>query len=198
MTADAFLRLSDDPAALDGYGPITAASARALLAVDATLRLAITDPAGRLAYLSRSTRLADGRLAEHVISRDQVCQMLGCNTRAERCDLDHIRKHRDGGPTCACNLAPLCRRHHRMKDTGGWQLTRRGEQHVWITPTGRVYPIRPETINPAAFPDPVIPACLGCTVHPHTAPPPHTTLEADAEPEPEPEPEPVTELPCPF
>ena len=34
----------------------------------------------------------------------------------------HIPSSR-GGPTCPCNLAPLCRRHHRIKTHGGWTYT---------------------------------------------------------------------------
>ena len=30
---------------------------------------------------------------------------------------------RQGGATCTCQLAPLCRRHHRLKTHGGWTYT---------------------------------------------------------------------------
>ena len=59
---------------------------------------------------------------------------------AARCDLDHTRPWDEGGPTCECNLAPLCRHHHRCKQAQGWQL----EQPepgvlIWRTPSGRSY-----------------------------------------------------------
>ncbi len=49
-----------------------------------------------------------------------------------------------GGLTCECDLAPLCRHHHRCKQAEGWEL----EQPepgvlVWRTPAGRRYVTRP-------------------------------------------------------
>jgi hypothetical protein len=49
-----------------------------------------------------------------------------------------------GGQTCECNLAPLCRRHHRAKQAQGWRL----EQSepgvmVWTLPHGRSYRVQP-------------------------------------------------------
>ncbi|MCU1677358.1 MAG: hypothetical protein JWM93_2116 [Frankiales bacterium] len=111
MTEDAYLGRSDAPAMLDQYGPITAQAARDLINAHTTLRIAITDAAsGGLRHLSSPSRLASGRLAEHVVSRDLTCRMLGCNRPAERCDLDHTVRHPDGGPTCACNLVHS--KHH--------------------------------------------------------------------------------------
>jgi hypothetical protein len=60
------------------------------------------------------------------------------------CDLDHTDPHHQGGRTCECNLAPLCRHHHRCKQADGWRL----EQPepgvlVWHTPTGRTYTTTP-------------------------------------------------------
>ena len=48
------------------------------------------------------------------------CVFPFCTRRARRCDLDHRCPHGDGGATCPCNLAPLCRTHHRMKTFSGW------------------------------------------------------------------------------
>ena len=39
------------------------------------------------------------------------------------CDRDHATPHAQGGATCTCQLAPLCRRHHRLKTHGGWTYT---------------------------------------------------------------------------
>ena len=48
------------------------------------------------------------------------CVFPFCTRRTRRCDLDHRCPHGDGGPTCPCNLSPLCRTHHRMKTFSGW------------------------------------------------------------------------------
>ncbi len=39
----------------------------------------------------------------------------GCGRPAARCDLDHAIAWDQGGLTCECGLAPLCRHHHRCK-----------------------------------------------------------------------------------
>jgi hypothetical protein len=57
-----------------------------------------------------------------------------------RCDEDHTVPYGEGGRTCECNLAPLCRRHHQAKQAPGWKLEQpRPGQMVWTTPAGRKY-----------------------------------------------------------
>lgn len=43
-----------------------------------------------------------------VRARDPVCSFPGCSVRAARCEIDHVTPYGDGGPTCPCNLRPLC------------------------------------------------------------------------------------------
>ncbi len=45
-----------------------------------------------------------------------------------------------GGPTCSCNIAPLCRRHHRLKTHSTWTYTplERGT-YLWTSPHGYQY-----------------------------------------------------------
>ena len=48
--------------------------------------------------------------------------------------------HDRGGPTCGCNLAPLCRKHHRAKTHTPWTYQRLGTGvYLWTTPHGRRY-----------------------------------------------------------
>jgi hypothetical protein len=46
----------------------------------------------------------------------------------------------EGGPTCSCQIAPLCRRHHRLKTHGGWTyyILEPGS-YVWRSPHGYQY-----------------------------------------------------------
>jgi len=72
--------------------------------------------------------------------RTTSCSWPGCGRPAVRCDLDHTIPHDKDGLTCECNLAPLCRRHHRCKQAERWRL----EQPMpgimaWLTPAGRRY-----------------------------------------------------------
>jgi hypothetical protein len=58
------------------------------------------------------------RLRRQVTLRAHHCVYPYCTRRAEACDLDHIHPHAHGGATCPCNLAALCRGHHRFKTSG--------------------------------------------------------------------------------
>lgn len=71
-------------------------------------------------------------------SRHATCVFPTCNRRSDCCDLDHTTAYGEGaGITCRCNLAPLCRRHHRTKQTPGWKLLQLWPGLlVWITPSG--------------------------------------------------------------
>jgi hypothetical protein len=84
------------------------------------------------------------KLAHLVKARNATCTAPGCGRRAARCDLDHTDPHHDGGLTCECNLAPLCRHHHRCKQADGWRLEQpRPGVLVWHTPAGRTYTTAP-------------------------------------------------------
>jgi len=88
------------------------------------------------------------RLRHLVAIRQPTCSFPGCRRPAIRCDEDHTLPYDQGGRTCECNLAPLCRRHHRAKQARGWQLTQpEPGTMVWITPSGRSY-----ATGPAAYP----------------------------------------------
>ena len=74
------------------------------------------------------------RLLEH---RDRRCCFPGCRRPVRHCDADHSIPFHRGGVTCPCNLAMLCRRHHRTKQSKTWRI-----EHIWpgvilwIGPTG--------------------------------------------------------------
>ncbi len=84
------------------------------------------------------------KLAHLIKARNATCTAPGCGRRAARCDLDHTHPHHDGGLTCECNLAPLCRHHHRSKQAEGWRLEQpQPGVLVWHTPAGRTYTTTP-------------------------------------------------------
>ena len=81
-----------------------------------------------------------------VRARNRTCAFPGCRRPAAACDLDHTIPWDQGGPTCPCNLAPLCRRHHRTKQAPGWTLTQPEPGTLeWTAPHGRRYTVRPST-----------------------------------------------------
>ena len=84
------------------------------------------------------------RLQRLVRARASTCTAPGCRRPAAACDLDHTRGYDDDGWTCECNLAPLCRHHHRVKQTEGWQLRQPSPGVMtWTTPAGRRYTTLP-------------------------------------------------------
>ena len=78
------------------------------------------------------------RLAEQVKLRDAWCVFPWCTRPARSSDCDHIVPHAEGGATCDCNLAPLCRRHHRLKTHApGWRYTGIDPgTYLWSSPYG--------------------------------------------------------------
>jgi hypothetical protein len=81
----------------------------------------------------------------HVVNVRQVtCGFPGCRNPAARCDQDHTIPHGQGGRTCECNLACLCRRHHQAKQAQGWSLDQpEPGVLIWRLPHGRSYRVDP-------------------------------------------------------
>jgi hypothetical protein len=66
-----------------------------------------------------------------------TCVFPWCTRSARRCDKDHRVPYDAGGATCDCNLAPLCRRHHRLKTHRGYSYTIiEPATWLWRTPHG--------------------------------------------------------------
>jgi hypothetical protein len=86
---------------------------------------------------------------QHLVKvRNARCTAPGCGRPAARCDLDHTVAWDQGGLTCECDLAPLCRHHHRCKQSQGWKLEQTSPGVLrWETPAGRTY-----TTTPTAYP----------------------------------------------
>ncbi|NPC97120.1 HNH endonuclease signature motif containing protein [Nocardioides sp. zg-DK7169] len=77
------------------------------------------------------------RLADQTRLGQPVCAFPWCERPARRCDTDHVIAHGDGGPTCSCNLAPLCRRHHRAKTHTAWAYDKTdAATYLWRSPHG--------------------------------------------------------------
>ena len=80
---------------------------------------------------------APARMLARVELTHQTCVFPWCTRPARRCDKDHGVPYDDGGATCDCNLAPLCRRHHRVKTHRGFRYTIiEPGTWLWRTPHG--------------------------------------------------------------
>jgi hypothetical protein len=85
-------------------------------------------------------------MRELVILRDRHCAFPRCDHDARDCDLDHLDPYvpmDEGGPpgqTDPHNLAPLCRRHHRLKTFTRWRYRRLSTgDYQWTDPSGRTH-----------------------------------------------------------
>jgi hypothetical protein len=150
------LGVGDEPAMLEGYGPIDADTARTLASQAPSFTRILTHPVtGTVLDIDRNPFRVPADLRRWLQVRDETCRFPGCNKRAVHSDLDHTHARMDGGKTCAVNLEHLCRRHHVMKHKCGWKVTQLpGGTLNWVSPTGRVYRTAPAVIiGPAPSPE---------------------------------------------
>jgi len=134
--------LADVPGELAGYGPVIADIARQVAADQekAEWRYTVTDPDGELVSVGTTRRRPTAAQKRWVQAQNPTCVFPGCRMPAVGCDLDHTRRHVDGGPTTEANLEPACRHDHRVKDEGDWKLRRiRPGAYEWASPIGHTY-----------------------------------------------------------
>jgi hypothetical protein len=90
--------------------------------------------------VSSATDQVPVRIAEHVTLRDTTCVFPWCTRPARTCDKDHLHPRGRNGPTCTCNIAPLCRSHHRLKTHTPWTYTTLDPgTYLWTSPHGHTY-----------------------------------------------------------
>ncbi|SDS06895.1 protein of unknown function [Agromyces flavus] len=171
------LGVSDEPAELDGYGPIDADTARRLAGHAPSLhRLLVHPESGAALSYGRTTYRAGADLAGYVRVRDGGCRFPGCARRATTTDLDHTAAWAHGGRTDADNLAHLCRAHHRLKHHTGWRMVHEpGGTIRWTSPAGHHLTTHPERpFTPVGRPGTPLPA-------PPAPPPTETDLHEPVE-----------------
>ena len=152
------LGLSDEPATLDGYGPIPPSMARRLVADGATSFLRVlTDPRdGAPLEIGRTSYRLTKPMRQWLRLRDAKCTFPNCNNHSLDNDADHILAWADGGGTGVANLGQPCPKHHRLKHATAWRPVgaTRDEPPGWISPTGRSYPAEYQDWEPPTWPEP--------------------------------------------
>jgi hypothetical protein len=146
VNLETLLGLVDDPAEMDGHGPITPQLARALaFAEGSTWRRLVTDPIhGHLLDYGRTTYTPPAPLKDHIRARDVTCRTPNCTQPATHCDQDHLIPW-PAGTTSEDNLCAECRWHHRLKHEGRWiHRLSDNPNHppgtiLIISPTGHTY-----------------------------------------------------------
>lgn len=139
---------SDEPATLDGYGPIDADTARRLTAHAPSFYRILTHPvSSTILDVDRTSYRPPADLKRWLALRDGTCRFFGCGRSAKLCDLDHTRQWATGGTTSAGNLAHLSRRHHTLKGESRWKVEQdAGGILTWTSPTGAI-----RTTDPPPF-----------------------------------------------
>ena len=80
------------------------------------------------------------RLRTRMTLQHPTCVFPWCTRSARACDADHVIPFEQGGPTTDDNLAPLCRRHHRLKTKTAWTYqTLDVGSWLWTDPHGLTY-----------------------------------------------------------
>src|SRR6201993_1656388 len=149
LSDETLLGGDNSPALIDGYGPIPAAVARALVheavtdeRAKATLRRLYRHPhtGALVAMKSRSGCFPRG-FAQFIGLRDQTCRTPYCDAPIRH--REDAQPRNRGGPTAAQNGLGLCERCNYVKESPGWRVSAGDENGThtaqFITPTSARY-----------------------------------------------------------
>ncbi|MDQ0820907.1 hypothetical protein QFZ79_003280 [Arthrobacter sp. V4I6] len=186
------LGVTEEPATLDGYGPIPPSMARRLITdgADSFYRV-LTDPRdgapleiGRTSYRLNKTQRQWLRL------RDGRCPFPGCNNHSLDNEADHLLAWADGGTTGISNLGQPCPRHHRLKHGSAWKPTGASKDNPpgWTSPSRRHYPSEHQDWEPPHWPHHILTTDPNTDTDPGPDPGPDHGLPADPGHQPDPAP----------
>ncbi|MFF2346339.1 HNH endonuclease [Pseudarthrobacter sp. NPDC058119] len=152
----ALLGLTDEPAMLDGFGPIPASMARRLVAdgADSFYRVLVDPRDGAPLEIGRKNYRLTGPIKHWIRLRDAKCTFPGCTNKTPDNDTDHLQAWEHGGTTDVSNLAQLCPKHHRLKHHSQWTPgpANKNEPPGWTSPTGRHYNPEQQDAEPTHWP----------------------------------------------
>lgn len=152
MTDHDLFGAGDEPAHLEGFGPVPSELARELVVGACSRReevwlrrLYCRPDTGELVAADARGRRFRSTLARFVRLRDRVCRTPWCDAPIRH--VDHAQAHLAGGPTGSANAQGLCEACNYAKEAPGW-LARPSpdtDGHAILTtlPTGHVYRSRP-------------------------------------------------------
>jgi Domain of unknown function (DUF222) len=168
--------LTDEPAVLDGYGPVPASMARALVADGAeSFHRVLVDPRdGAPLEIGRTSYRVTKAMRNWLRLRDGTCPFPGCSNSSLDNEADHLLAWHKGGTTGVSNLGQPCPKHHKLRHTSGWKPTpaTKNEPPGWISPSGRHYKSEHQDWEP-----PVWPPGLLAAATPGLLPPGRSPLE---------------------
>ncbi|RJQ73808.1 HNH endonuclease [Pseudonocardiaceae bacterium YIM PH 21723] len=139
-------------AEMQGHGAILGSMARQMAVVSSVWLRMITDPATGVGidFSRRGYRLSQAE-RDFLITRHKTCRFPNCQAPAVTSDLDHREQYQHSRVTRGWDMAPLCRRHHILKDQHGWayEILPNGDL-AWTSPSGAKFLVR---MDPGADPD---------------------------------------------
>jgi hypothetical protein len=154
--------LTDEPAMLDGYGPIPASMAQDLVANGAgSFYRVLVDPRdGAPLEIGRTSYRLTKAMRNWLRMRDGKCPFPGCSNQSLDNEADHILAWHEGGTTGISNLGQPCPKHHRLRHTSTWRPTpaTKDEPPGWESPTGRHYKSEHQDWEPPHLPQEPHPA----------------------------------------
>ncbi|MCC9196536.1 DUF222 domain-containing protein [Arthrobacter sp. zg-Y820] len=163
INAETLFGADDQPAELNGYGPISPVTARRMAREAAKWTPVERDPeTEEILRVGKRRKVPDG-LKRVLRVRDGTCRFPGCRTNAVISEIDHTKPWAQGGLTDHDNLEHLCRRHHMFKSEGFWKARQpRPGVIEWTSPGGRCYRTEPDlTLSPETSPE----TCEDDSVH---------------------------------
>ncbi|MEW1812818.1 endonuclease [Pseudarthrobacter phenanthrenivorans] len=150
------LGVTDEPAMLDGYGPIPPSMARDLVANGAeSFHQVLVDPRdGAPLEIGRTSYRLTKAMRAWLRMRDAKCPFPGCSNHSLDNEADHLLAWANGGTTGISNLGQPCPKHHKLRHTTGWKPTpaTKNEPPGWTSPTGRHYASEHQDWEPPRWP----------------------------------------------
>lgn len=142
----------DETCEISGVGPVSVATARALLG-DALFNVVIADGVD-VRCVTGTRRTIPTALRVALFERDRTCVVPGCSV-SHHLEIDHWRTgYALHGPTNLANLARLCGPHHSMKTNTGWRLDGGPGRWRWTRAGPGSSAFRPERDGPRSRPPP--------------------------------------------
>ncbi len=155
------LGATDEPAVLDGFGPIPASMARKLVAdgAESFYRVLVDPRDGAPLEIGRKNYRLTETIKRWIRMRDAKCTFPGCTNRTPDNETDHLKAWEHGGTTGTSNLAQLCPKHHRLKHHSQWtpDPATESESPGWTSPTGRHYKPEHPDREPTQWPPGMLP-----------------------------------------
>jgi hypothetical protein len=156
----ALMGLTEEPAMLDGYGPIPPSMARTLIADGAeSFHRVLVDPRnGAPLEIGRTSYRVPKAMRQWLRLRDGKCPFPGCNNQSLDNDADHVLAWANGGTTGISNLGQPCRKHHKLRHTTAWTPTEATQDKPpgWTSPSGRRYQSEHPDWEPPTPPDQIV------------------------------------------